>query len=83
MYTVISKPNCGFCVKAKNLLFLKNIDYKELHIEVGQDKDISQSYIALSHAKLLAPSARTVPIILKDNEYIGGYTELVELLTSA
>lgn len=63
-----SKTTCPFCVKAKDELAARGIDYEERVLGVGWTKE-----------QLLAdvPGARTVPQIFIDGVYVGGYTELL------
>jgi glutaredoxin 3 len=65
---VWSKPTCPYCVMAKNLLESKGyeVDYRA----VGFGWNTEQLLEAV-------PNARTVPQIFLDNEYIGGYDNLV------
>lgn len=63
-----SKYNCHFCESAKKLLESKNIPYEERKIGEGFTKEQLLEAV---------PDARTVPQIFLDNEYVGGYTELV------
>jgi len=68
MYTIYSKTNCSFCDKAKATLKTNNHDYKEF--QIGRD---------LTTHELMDqfPSAKSLPIILKDEQYIGGLKELI------
>lgn len=69
MGTVIwSKDNCPFCIKAKEMLSLKDIKYEERNISSGN----------WSREQLLeaVPNAKTVPQIWLHGRYVGGYTEL-------
>lgn len=63
-----SKDACPYCVQAKNLLDAKGIQYEERNITGGN----------WTKEQLLeaVPSARTLPQIFLDDEYIGGFTEL-------
>ena len=70
---VWSKENCSFCVKAKTLLDSKGIQYEERKIGSGWTKE--QLFESV-------PTARSVPQIFLEEEYIGGYTELVNRLTT-
>ena len=68
---VWSKPACGYCVKAKNLLQAKGIEYEERNIAEGwKIQDLLEA----------APNAKTMPQIWLDDKYIGGYLELEEAL---
>jgi glutaredoxin len=60
---------CSYCVAAKNLLASKNLDFIEKNIDQSQD--------FFFEMRQLAPTMRTVPVIFKNNELIGGYTELL------
>jgi glutaredoxin len=64
---VWSKDNCTFCDQAKALLEQRNIAYEERKIGSGYTRE-----------DLLAavPTARTVPQIFVNKNYIGGFTEL-------
>jgi len=64
---VWSKYNCVFCDQAKALLKSKGISFEEKKIGDGYTKeDLLES----------VPTARTVPQIFLDDEYIGGFNEL-------
>lgn len=72
MSTIVwSKENCSFCVRAKSLLETKGIQYEER--KLGSPWTKEQLLEAV-------PTAKTVPQIFLDGEYIGGYTELVNKL---
>lgn len=62
-----SKDNCSFCDMAKTLLNTKSIEYEERKIGYGWSKEQLLESV---------PTARSVPQIFLDNEYIGGFTEL-------
>jgi glutaredoxin len=68
---VWSKENCGQCVQAKNMLQLRGIEFEERIIGSSWSKEDLLEAV---------PSARSVPQIFFDNEYIGGFTELKERL---
>jgi glutaredoxin 3 len=62
-----SKENCPFCVQAKALLESKGIDYEERNVMHEWTKEQLLEAV---------PTARTLPQIFLDDEYIGGFTEL-------
>ena len=64
---VWSKPACPFCVKAKNLLKNKGIEYEE--------KNIAEGYNIQALLELV-PNAKTMPQIWLDGEHLGGYDQL-------
>lgn len=76
--TIYGRENCSWCYKAKDLAsnLLQNqtidsyeyIDYQKENMSV---KDLSE---------IAGTQVKTVPIILIDGEYIGGYKELEENL---
>ena len=70
-YEIYTKDNCSFCESAKQLLKIKNIEYTQYHIP----NDISREEVMEKF-----PGVRTVPIILINDKYIGGYTELQKIL---
>jgi glutaredoxin 3 len=65
---VWSKDQCPYCVQAKQLLESKGIEYEERNIMQG----------TWTKQQLLesVPTARTLPQIFLDDNYIGGFTEL-------
>jgi glutaredoxin 3 len=68
---IFSKENCGYCTAAKNLLRNSNIPYTEQVLDVHFTRElIVEKY----------STARTFPVIVVDNYYIGGYNELRKLL---
>ena len=75
-FIVYSKPGCGFCDKAKDLLASKNIAYTELILDVGQVKEESKMYVPVEELFKKVPNARTVPQIFNGDTYIGGYDAL-------
>ena len=68
---VWSKDQCTYCVQAKALLDARGIEYEERNIM--QDWTRKQLLEAV-------PTARTLPQIFLDNEYVGGFTELRQRL---
>jgi glutaredoxin 3 len=64
---VWSKDACPYCVQAKALLESKGIEYEERNVSKDWTKE-----------QLLAvvPTARTLPQIFLEEEYVGGFTEL-------
>jgi|TARA_B100000073_G_scaffold347340_1_gene361361 glutaredoxin 3 len=70
---IYSKPQCPFCVQAKNLAEQKGYDltYKML------DEDFSREELFETF-----PGARTFPQIIVDGEKIGGFTDFKALVDS-
>lgn len=68
---IISKDNCAFCTKAKNLLNLRNLPFEEIKFP----NDISREQIVEQY-----PNARTFPVIIIDDTFIGGFDKLSERL---
>ena len=64
---VWSKDNCTFCDQAKALLEQRNIAYEERKIVSGYTREDLLEAV---------PTARTVPQIFVNKNYIGGFTEL-------
>ena len=64
---VWSKDACPFCVQAKSLLEMKGIEYEERNVQHEWTKEQLLEAV---------PTARTLPQIFLDDNYIGGFTEL-------
>lgn len=73
MFTVITKENCPYCTQAKAFLERYELEYQEMKIGV----DISRDDVINRYFPW-----KTVPIILYNQSFIGGYTELSEKLSS-
>ena len=71
MYTIYSKPNCSFCLQAKQLLEMEQLlfEYKQLG-----------THYSLQEFMELFPNSRSFPMIVKDGTRIGGYNDLCEYL---
>lgn len=70
---VWSKYHCTFCEQAKALLKQKGIPYEERKIGDGYTREELLEAV---------PTARTVPQIFLNDEYVGGYQELKEKLAA-
>ena len=64
---VWSKNQCPFCVQAKALLESKGIEFEERNVSTNWTKEQLLEAV---------PTARTLPQIFLDDNYIGGFTEL-------
>ena len=68
---IYTRPGCGFCDKAKELLFNNNIPFLEQKLDIDFTRQILVEKFA---------TAKTYPVIVVDGFYIGGYTELNALI---
>jgi glutaredoxin len=73
MYTIYTKHDCPWCIKAKAVLENLGHPYEEKHYNVDFDKD---DLIAMLPEDVKA----TVPQIFLDNDRIGGYNDLCSRL---
>ena len=64
---VWSKENCPYCLQAKALLESKGIEFEERNISADWTREQLLEAV---------PTARTLPQIFLDDNYIGGFTEL-------
>lgn len=75
-YIIYVKGNCPFCVKAQELLQLKNLNHKVVSFNDNQQSLLSEIKTAYNWP--------TVPMIFRreknDIEFIGGYTDLEKFL---
>ena len=69
---VYTKPMCGYCISAKNLLKSKGIEYEEKYLD---NQDSIQQVLA-EH-----PDKRSMPQIWLDDQYVGGFRQLQEKLS--
>jgi glutaredoxin 3 len=64
---VWSKDACPYCVQAKALLESKGIEYEERNVSHDWTKEQLLEAV---------PTARTLPQIFLEEEYVGGFVEL-------
>ena len=69
-FKIYTTKTCPYCIASKNLLDSKGIEYEEIDLtqDPQQRVKVSEQY-----------NWRTVPLILKNGELIGGFNELEEL----
>lgn len=70
--TIWSKYNCTYCDQARSLMESHGITYEERKIGDGWTREDLLEAV---------PTARSVPQIFLDGQYIGGFTELRNHLT--
>ena len=67
MFTIYTKPNCNYCVKAKDLLIMKGEPFLEIDISENTD----------ARERLKSRGFKTVPqIFYPDGEHLGNYHTL-------
>lgn len=69
---VYGKDTCAYCDRSKELLEDAGIEYVY--------KNIEESAQAMAEMQVKFPGARTVPQIVIDDEYIGGFDDLRKYL---
>lgn len=69
--TIYSSNYCPFCIRAKQLLSAKGVDYKEISVD-GQPK-------VRAEMTRLAGGLTSVPQIWIDGTHVGGCDELMTL----
>jgi glutaredoxin 3 len=69
---VFSKPGCPYCIKAKNLLSKLTLPYTDISLH-PEDPNYGYKRDRLFNHY----NHRSYPIIVIDNQLLGGYTELL------
>lgn len=73
---VYTSQNCPYCIKAKKLLQMLKLEYTEHNVDNSFDemcKDVGERF---------GRPVSTVPQIIINGNYIGGYTDLEALYKS-
>ena len=70
-YTIYSKPSCGYCSQAKDLLEQNKLEFE--YKQLG-------THYSLDELMTLAPNAKSFPQVFKDGVLVGGYSDLCEYL---
>ena len=73
MFEIYGTTNCTYSDRAKILLAMKEKEYT--FINVAENDDITAAFFKKF------PNVKTVPQIMEDDKYIGGYQELREWLS--
>lgn len=68
---IIGRDNCPFCVRAVQLCEDSYLNYT--YRKIGED-------LTRDEVREMFPTATTVPIILVDKQWIGGYNELKDYI---
>lgn len=76
MITIYGKDNCTFCDQAKALCVTKDIEFEYLSLGVDFERD---DFIKMMEEEY-SVIPRTMPQIIQDSAYIGGFKELKEIL---
>ena len=71
IYTIYTRPLCGYCDAAKELMKESNISFNEISIDHDQD----------ARKMLKDMNCKTVPQIFAEEQHIGGYTDLRTFLS--
>lgn len=66
-YTIVTRPDCIWCDRAKALLTSLGHSFREVPADTPEGAEL-----------LAAKSLKTVPQIWRDRHYVGGYTDLIE-----
>ena len=77
MFTVYGKEDCTYCVQAVELLKQNGEEFTYKKLGVDYSKEALLSIIGE-----FGVIPRSVPQIVKDGEYVGGYDALKNLLTA-
>lgn len=76
-YTIYGRETCRHCREAARYLNDKNIAYTYVHVD-------DEEFFSVDDLKELitvkAPGAKTLPIIFIDDKWIGGKTEMINIL---
>jgi glutaredoxin len=74
MYIIYGSDSCRYCIKSKELLDNSNINYEYINITETKKETLDKFSDKTGNQ-------RTLPLIFnKDNVFIGGYTELENII---
>jgi len=69
MITIYGKANCPFCDAAKAMAKTLGAEYEYVDIFSSPENEEKHKELSEKHSHF------TVPLIMKDDEFIGGFTE--------
>jgi glutaredoxin len=76
---IFSKVNCGFCTKAKHALNELKLSYHSIELDKNEQCP-NENCANLSQRLILQTRIRTVPQIFVNGKFIGGFTDLDNLI---
>lgn len=76
---IYSKPNCNWCVKAKELMNSLYLNYDEKVLDQDYTRDYLRRLVYGDEPASMTPPL-TVPQIFVDGYRVGGYEDFVEFL---
>ena len=81
-FIIFFTPECNYCKKALSLLRNNNVSFKSYNINLisGGLPNLLAILNRNSHFINFNPAHRTKPIIFYNGKYIGGYSELEQML---
>lgn len=65
-----SRDNCDYCIKLKKYLETKKLEFTEFKLNVDFTRE---------ELLELFPNAKTFPVVVVDEKFIGGYSNFVEM----
>ena len=68
-FTVFGRPDCGFCVRAKQLLEKRDFAFRWIDIN-------AEGITKADLEKTIGRPVETVPQVFHGQQHIGGFTEL-------
>lgn len=73
---IYTKDNCIYCLLAKELLASKQLSYEEIkmNIDIPREEIIEQFKNSFENERV------TMPIIIIDEKFVGGYNNLQQVL---
>jgi glutaredoxin 3 len=71
MFIMYTKSDCIYCIKAKQFLQSRNLNYTEISLD---DADVRNEFKANN------PTLKTVPqiFVTDGNHHVGGYEDLID-----
>jgi glutaredoxin 1 len=76
MITIYGKQGCPYCEMAKNICTTAQLEHT--YIDIFSSSEAENTYKELSETH----NHFTVPLILQNDDFIGGFTELQQKLSS-
>ena len=70
--SIVTKDNCPWCIKAKELLKSHNFNYREINVPFSLSREEFHTLAEKYH------TTKTVPKIFDGNTLVGGYEDLVD-----
>jgi glutaredoxin len=80
MYTIYTKSSCTYCVKIKEFLKEKKLNYSEINCDSDLETPEKKETFLSMMKELTNTDHKTFPMVFRNDLFIGGFTQTKEFI---